>query len=85
MYSADFIFNSIILDPPKALNGKYYLLQHFKGWIIETEHDFFKPDEATLMDFRPSQEHGTTFVYVMPLSAKKGIDRVYIIFQFLAE
>lgn len=73
LYSAEFIFNSIILDPLKALNGKYYLLQHFKGWIIETEQDFFKPDEATLMDFRPSQEHGTTFVYVMPLSARSAL------------
>ena len=73
LYTADFIFNSILLDPPKALNGKYYLLQHFKGWIIETENDFFKTDEATLMDFRPSQEHGTTFVYVMPLTARRAL------------
>jgi lycopene beta-cyclase len=73
LYTADFIFNSIILDPPQALKGKYYLLQHFKGWIIETENDFFKTDEATLMDFRPSQVDGTTFVYVMPLSTKRAL------------
>lgn len=72
-YHADFIFNSILLDPPPVSNGKYYLLQHFKGWIIETENDCFTPDEATLMDFRPSQEHGTTFVYVMPFSARSAL------------
>jgi lycopene beta-cyclase len=73
LYTADFIFNSIMLDPPQVQHGKYYLLQHFKGWIIETEKDSFKPDEPTLMDFRPSQEHGTTFVYVMPLSARSAL------------
>ncbi|MGL6269422.1 MAG: lycopene cyclase family protein [Chitinophagaceae bacterium] len=73
LYSANFVFNSIMLDPPKVLHGKYYLLQHFKGWIIETENDFFNPDEATLMDFRPSQEDGTTFVYVMPLTARRAL------------
>jgi len=73
LYTADFIFNSIILDPAQVRNGKYYLLQHFKGWIIETENDFFKSDQATLMDFRPSQEHGTTFVYVMPFSPTRAL------------
>jgi lycopene beta-cyclase len=73
LYTADYIFNSIMLDQPKVSNGKYYLLQHFKGWIIETENDCFKPDEATLMDFRPSQEHGTTFVYVMPFSPRRAL------------
>jgi lycopene beta-cyclase len=73
MYTADFIFNSIMLKPPQIRNGKYYLLQHFKGWIIETEKEIFNTNEATLMDFRPSQLEGTTFVYVMPLSPKRAL------------
>ena len=73
MYTAGFIFNSIMLKPPQIRNGKYYLLQHFKGWIIETEKDIFKTNEATLMDFRPSQDQGTTFVYVMPFSPRHAL------------
>ncbi|MEO6638628.1 MAG: lycopene cyclase family protein, partial [Ginsengibacter sp.] len=37
-----YIFNSIYLAE-KPQQGKYYLLQHFKGWIIETDENFFDP------------------------------------------
>ncbi|MEP7250768.1 MAG: lycopene cyclase family protein [Ginsengibacter sp.] len=67
-----FIFNSIY-KPGSKQKGKYYLLQHFKGWIIETEKDCFDPGSGTLMDFRVSQQHGTTFVYVLPLSSKTAL------------
>lgn len=72
-YTADFVFNSIIFSPPIIPTNKYYLLQHFKGYIIETSEDVFKPDQATLMDFRISQEHGAAFVYVLPRSSKKAL------------
>jgi lycopene beta-cyclase len=62
-----------MLDHPQVRDSKYYLLQHFKGWIIETEKDSFKPEEATLMDFRPSQVHGSTFIYVMPFSTTRAL------------
>lgn len=71
--SADFIFNSILSEKPKLRKNDYYLLQHFKGWVIETVTDCFNPSEATLMDFRTSQKHGTTFVYVKPFSARKAL------------
>ncbi|MEO6639084.1 MAG: lycopene cyclase family protein, partial [Ginsengibacter sp.] len=67
-----YIFNSIYLAE-KPQQGKYYLLQHFKGWIIETDENFFDPYKATLMDFRMGQGHGTTFVYVLPLSETKAL------------
>jgi lycopene beta-cyclase len=70
--TADYIFNSIP-PVPDAADGNYHLLQHFKGWLIETPEPFFNPDEATLMDFRVSQQHGTTFVYVMPLTATQAL------------
>jgi lycopene beta-cyclase len=66
--SAGYIFNSILFEKPPIKRNEYYLLQHFKGWLIETEQPVFNPDEATLMDFRTGQEHGTAFVYVMPFS-----------------
>jgi lycopene beta-cyclase len=66
------VFNSLYI-PPKKQKNKFYLLQHFKGWIVESENDFFNPIQATLMDFRVEQTKGTTFVYVLPLSSTKAL------------
>jgi lycopene beta-cyclase len=49
------------------------LLQHFKGWVIETEDAFFDPSKATMMDFRVHQNHGTSFAYVLPFSKNKAL------------
>jgi lycopene beta-cyclase len=73
IYEATYVFNSILFEEPRRDPGKYYLLQHFKGWIVETDKPAFKPEEATLMDFRPSQDQGATFVYVMPFSETRAL------------
>lgn len=73
MYTADYVFNSILFQQPEIRNGEYMLLQHFKGWVIETETPTFNPAKATFMDFRVSQEEGTTFMYVLPLSATSAL------------
>lgn len=49
------------------------VLQHFKGWQIETAEPVFNPGIATLMDFRVHQEHGTSFAYVLPFSETKAL------------
>jgi lycopene beta-cyclase len=72
-YSSRYIFNSILFDKPVLKKKEYYLLQHFKGWMIETEKTVFNPGEATLMDFRTDQQQGTTFVYVMPFTETKAL------------
>ena len=72
-YAAPFVFNSILFNKPRLGENEYYLLQHFKGWVIETEIDLFNPNEAVLMDFRPSQRNGTSFVYVMPYTKRKAL------------
>ena len=75
-FSAESVFNSI---PPQAKKQSVKkekalrLLQHFKGWLIKTDTACFDAKTATLMDFRVSQEHGTTFVYVLPLSADSAL------------
>jgi lycopene beta-cyclase len=66
------IFNSLYI-PSKKQKHKFYLLQHFKGWIVESNDNFFNAEQATLMDFRLKQNHGTTFVYVLPLSSTKAL------------
>jgi lycopene beta-cyclase len=49
-------------------NKEINLLQHFKGWIIETPYSVFDPGSALFMDFRVKQDRGTTFAYVLPFS-----------------
>lgn len=65
-------FSSIpmpVTNQPNAI----HLLQHFKGWVIQTEQPAFDPARATLMDFRISQQHGTAFVYVLPFSEREAL------------
>ncbi len=64
------VFNSIYNKPSTA---KGSLLQHFKGWVIESEKPVFDPGKASLMDFRVHQQHGTTFAYVLPFSPNKAL------------
>lgn len=70
------LFNSIPgHGRPEIISSKKEigLLQHFKGWIIETPHTVFDPGQATFMDFRVQQERGTTFAYVLPFSETKAL------------
>lgn len=71
--TADYIFNSILFQEPKVATHEYMLLQHFKGWVIETPTPVFDPGKATFMDFRVSQVEGTTFMYVLPVTENKAL------------
>jgi lycopene beta-cyclase len=66
------VFNSISCNPRSDKNT-LKLMQHFKGWIIETNDKVFDTSAGTLMDFRVHQNHGTSFVYVMPLAANRAL------------
>lgn len=66
------VFNSVY-EPDTTNKNVIQLLQHFKGWIIETNKPTFNPGEATMMDFRVSQQYGTTFAYVLPFSATTAL------------
>jgi lycopene beta-cyclase len=70
--NASVIFSSL---PSHTINSnsEYFLWQHFKGWVIETEKETFNPEEATLMDFRINQHNDTRFVYVMPFSKEQAL------------
>lgn len=63
------VFNSVYEPGESSLR----LLQHFKGRVIETDMPCFRPGEATMMDFRVHQRHGTTFAYVLPFSETKAL------------
>lgn len=68
----ELVFDSVFR--PKYNNPKYNnLLQHFKGWLIETTQPAFKVDEPTLFDLRVDQNDEFRFVYVLPFSEKKAL------------
>lgn len=66
------VFSSLY-EPETITPHNISLLQHFKGWWIETGHPFFNSDSATLMDFSVSQHHGTSFAYVLPVSPNRAL------------
>ena len=66
------IFNSILPKETSA-PGIINLLQHFKGWVIETSQAAFDPSKAIFMDFRVGQKNCTTFAYLLPLSTTKAL------------
>jgi lycopene beta-cyclase len=73
VFTAEHIFSSVLLQQPELQPGEFYLLQHFRGWWIETDTDFFIPEAADLMNFRTDQQHGCAFMYVLPVSKRKAL------------
>jgi lycopene beta-cyclase len=70
---SSFVFNSILFQKPALSPKQYWLLQHFKGLLIETDTPVFDPEVATLMDFRMDQQPGTAFCYVLPFSPTRAM------------
>lgn len=66
-YEATFVFNTLFTKP-LLKKGEQYFLQHFKGIMIRTFDKKFNANQAFLMDFRTSQENGTTFFYTLPMN-----------------
>ena len=71
-YGAEYVFNSTGLFNPE-INTKNSLLQHFEGWVIKTDKPVFDDKIGTLMDFRLSQKHGITFMYMLPTSSTEAL------------
>ncbi len=73
-YYGNWVFDSRF-DPSGMERNpdRHYLLQHFKGWEVATDHSFFRPDEATLMDFRIAQHGETRFFYVLPFDRHRAL------------
>ena len=69
------VFNSFFKKEAGGENpsGEINLLQHFKGWVIETSSPAFDPARAVFMDFRVHQYSGTSFAYLLPFSFTKAL------------
>lgn len=70
VYRSRDLFNSIYKRPELKAH-QHYFLQHFKGWVIDTDQFQGDPEKIHFMDYRTSQENGLTFVYVLPFSQNK--------------
>lgn len=69
-YKAKYLFNSTYVKPELHPSDQYFL-QHFKGVTILTDQFKGNPAEMHLMDYRTSQEQGTTFFYVLPITQNR--------------
>ncbi|NJN15272.1 MAG: Lycopene cyclase [Oscillochloris sp.] len=73
-YSGTWVFDSIFRPAEIVESERHQYLQlHFKGWEIETGADVFRPEAATLMDFRTPQEGETRFFYVLPFAPNRAL------------
>ncbi|WP_462251896.1 lycopene cyclase family protein [Ekhidna sp.] len=73
-YEASHIFDSRIPEEFHKKKDKYHsLIQHFKGWFIETKEPVFDPETFTMMDYRLKWEGSTSFTYVLPLSKNTAL------------
>jgi lycopene beta-cyclase len=76
-YSGNIVFKSY-LEKGFDFGSSQNVLQHFKGWEIETSEDTFDADVATFMDFRIDQKDDLRFMYVLPDSPRKALVEVAI-------
>lgn len=71
-YQAKHVFDSRLPQnyrPKQSLN----ILQHFKGWFIETKDDVFTPGKFCMMDYSISDKRKTCFTYILPFTKNKGL------------
>ena len=71
-YTADWIFDSTYALKLN-LSQHHNLLQHFKGWLIQTPSPCFEPNQATMMDFRVDQGSDCRFMYILPNSETEAL------------
>lgn len=74
VYSATYVFDSRMPDEfIQASQSNKQILQHFKGWVIKTDQDFFNSDQFTMMDYRMLWKNETSFFYVLPIHSREAL------------
>ena len=72
-YQSSYVFDSRIPKEYFSEREKHInIYQHFKGWMIETEHPIFDDEKFTMMDYRLKWKNATSFTYILPISATKA-------------
>lgn len=82
-YKGEIVFDSTFdqneLEKQKATT----LLQHFKGYVIETDSPSFDPKTCTYMDFDIDQEGDCRFGYILPFNEHRALVEYTIFNQSL--
>ena len=68
-FNKSIVFNSI----PEIEDNEKNLWQHFSGYEIETEKDFFDESIMNLMDFDCDQRNSVHFFYTLPFTRKRAL------------
>jgi len=71
-YSTGHVFDSRLPENFSPENS-ITILQHFKGWFIETENEVFDPDQFCMMDYNHTKTPETAFMYILPFSKTKAL------------
>jgi lycopene beta-cyclase len=71
-YCADYLFNSAVLSQNKKPHHINYV-QHFKGWVVETDANSFNETSPVFMDFDTEQHNDCRFFYVIPFAKNKAL------------
>lgn len=72
-YKGQLVFDSIFHYRDLKESPANTILQHFKGWVVQTEEDQFDVDTATYMDFSVDQEGDCRFGYVLPFDSRTAL------------
>ena len=75
IFTSEYVFDSRFLQediPPKS-DSYHSLLQHFFGYVVETDEPIFDTDTAQLFDMRLPQRNAVEFVYVLPFSPTRAL------------
>lgn len=72
VFNSKYIFNSAVRTSiPEKSHINY--LQHFKGWLVETDAPAFDPNSPVFMDFQKANGFECYFYYVIPYSESKAL------------
>ena len=73
-YQAGHVFDSRIDRSFEVANDRSFrILQHFKGWVIETPEPAFDVSTFVMMDFRLRHRNSSSFTYVLPFSDRRAM------------
>lgn len=84
VFEAPLVFDSTYrpnFDQPFRRN----LLQHFLGYVIETDRDVFDPSCPDLMNFHVREKRDCHFIYILPQTARRALVEYTIFSESLLE